>query len=311
MCCRSSTGWPDCAVSATTSIFVEHHGWPDACWNPRTKTLSDDPSYGLDELGHTPSSWAARRGVSWMLQGTYHGLSQDEMAGVCRTADVLVGLWTVTWLDEFAECRRRIFIDTDPGLHAVRHVARSAREPRLRLAGRLPRALHLRHAHRPARLPDPDPRHHWKPRGRRWRSTCCRCSSRPDASCFTTVMAWSPRKPIVYDGVEYGLKDVEFWRIAGSAACVRRRAWKSRLAARRRTTTIRRPAGASPMPPRHRHAVDLPRLHRPVARRIQRRRQPRGQDAQRLVQRSHRGVSRLGQAGRRAGHRLLRRPAVR
>ena len=32
-----------------------------------------------------------------------------------ETAEVLIGLWTVTWLDEFAACRRRIFIDTDPG----------------------------------------------------------------------------------------------------------------------------------------------------------------------------------------------------
>ena len=23
-------------------VFVEHHGWPNACWNPVTKTLSDD-----------------------------------------------------------------------------------------------------------------------------------------------------------------------------------------------------------------------------------------------------------------------------
>jgi hypothetical protein len=37
---------------------------------------------------------------------------------------------------------------------------------------------------------------------------------KPAAECFTTVMAWAPRKPVVYDGVEYGLKDVEFWRIA-------------------------------------------------------------------------------------------------
>jgi hypothetical protein len=27
-------------------------------------------------------------------------------------------------------------------------------------------------------------------------------------------MSWSARKPIVYEGVEYGQKDVEFWRIA-------------------------------------------------------------------------------------------------
>jgi hypothetical protein len=31
-------------------VFAEHHGWPNACWNPRTKTLSDDPSYGIAEL---------------------------------------------------------------------------------------------------------------------------------------------------------------------------------------------------------------------------------------------------------------------
>jgi hypothetical protein len=36
----------------------------------------------------------------------------------------------------------------------------------------------------------------------------------PDARYFTTVMSWSARKPIVYEGVEYGQKDVEFWRIA-------------------------------------------------------------------------------------------------
>jgi glycosyltransferase involved in cell wall biosynthesis len=27
-------------------------------------------------------------------------------------------------------------------------------------------------------------------------------------------MSWSARKPIVYEGVEYGQKDVEFWRVA-------------------------------------------------------------------------------------------------
>ena len=31
-------------------VFVEHHGWPNACWNPRARALTDDPSYGLGEL---------------------------------------------------------------------------------------------------------------------------------------------------------------------------------------------------------------------------------------------------------------------
>ena len=55
-------------------VFVEHHGWPDACWNPVTKQLSDDPSYGIDELaGH-----ARQLGLKgWCFVdagGTYHGL---------------------------------------------------------------------------------------------------------------------------------------------------------------------------------------------------------------------------------------------
>ena len=44
----------------------------------------------------------------------------------------------------------------------------------------------------------------------------------PEAPCFTTVMSWTPRKPIVYDGVEYGQKDMEFWRIAELPIAVRR-----------------------------------------------------------------------------------------
>src|SRR5687768_14020178 len=73
-------------------VFAEHHGWPDACWNPRTKMLSDDPSYGIEELaGH-----ADRLGLrGWCFvdaQGTYHGTSKKEMVGLCKSADVLLGL---------------------------------------------------------------------------------------------------------------------------------------------------------------------------------------------------------------------------
>jgi hypothetical protein len=195
-------------------VFVEHHGWPNACWNPVAKVLSDDPSYGLGEL----TTHADRLGLrAWCFvdqEGRYHGLSRDELVACCKSADVLIGLWTVTWLDEFAECRRRIFIDTDPGFTQFG----MSPEVRASLAFASPVDFH-EHFTYGTRIGKPDcpiPTHGitWQPARPPVALDLLPVQVASDASCFTTVMAWAPRKPIVYDGVEYGLKDVEFWRIA-------------------------------------------------------------------------------------------------
>ena len=194
-------------------VFVEHHGWPDACWNPRAKTLSDDPSYGLEEL----KDHAARLGLrGWCFVdagGTYHGISQPDMVTLCQTADVLLGLWTVTWLEEFAQCRRRIFIDPDPGFTQFG----MAPDVRASLAFASPMDFHEHYSYG-SRIGQPDcpiPTHglDWKPARPPVALDLLPVHYAPDAACFTTVMAWAPRKPIVYNGVEYGLKDVEFERI--------------------------------------------------------------------------------------------------
>lgn len=195
-------------------VFVEHHGWPGACWNPATKTLGDDPSYGIEEL----KAHAMRLGLrAWCFvdaNGAYHGLSREEMTATCRSADVLLGLWTVTWLDEFHECRRRIFIDTDPGFTQFN----MAPDVRASLAFASPMDFHEHYTYG-TRIGQPDcpiPTHglDWKPARPPVSLDLLPVQFTPDAPCFTTVMSWSPRKPIVYEGVEYGQKDVEFWRIA-------------------------------------------------------------------------------------------------
>jgi hypothetical protein len=195
-------------------VFAEHHGWPDACWNPRTKILSDDPSYGIEELtGH-----AKRFGLkSWCFvdaNDKYHGTSQADMVKHCREADLLLGLWTVTWLEEFAECRRRIFIDTDPGFTQFKMFP-NVKASRA-YASPLDFHEHYTYGTRIGQPDCPIPTHgiDWKPARPPVALDLLPYRFAPEARCFTTVMAWSPRKPIVYDGVEYGLKDVEFWRIA-------------------------------------------------------------------------------------------------
>lgn len=200
-------------------VFAEHHGWPDACWDPVTQTLSDDPAYGLGEL----QRHAAAFGFRWCFVdagGTYHRLSQPEMTAACRRADVLLGLWTVTWLEEFAECRRRVFIDTDPGFTQFG----MSPEVRASLAFASPMDFHEHYSYG-SRIGKPDcpiPTHglHWRPLRPPVSLPLLPVQFTPEARCFTTVMKWSPRKPIVYDGEEYGQKDVEFWRISSLPARV-------------------------------------------------------------------------------------------
>jgi hypothetical protein len=195
-------------------VFVEHHGWPNACWNPRTKTLSDDCAYGLEEL----SGHAARLGLrGWCFvdqQNRYHGMSRADLTTICREADVLVGLFTVTWLDVFTTCRRRIFIDTDPGFTQFNMSPDVRSSP----AYASPNDFH-EHFTYGTRIGQPDcpiPTHglHWQPLRPPVALDLVPVREAADAECFTTVMAWAPREPIVYDGVEYGMKDIEFWRIA-------------------------------------------------------------------------------------------------
>jgi hypothetical protein len=195
-------------------VFAEHHGWPDACWNPVTKTLSDDPSYGIEELATHARALGLRGWCFVDAAGTYHGLQHDELRSLCRNAEVLIGLWTVTWLDEFAECERRIFIDTDPGFtqFGMSPEVRASRE----FASPVDFHEHFSYGTRIGQPDCPIPTHGlaWQPLRPPVALPLLPVQFTPDARCFTTVMKWSPRRPLIYEGEEYGQKDVEFWRVA-------------------------------------------------------------------------------------------------
>jgi hypothetical protein len=126
----------------------------------------------------------------------------------------MLGLWTVTWLEEFAECRRRVFIDTDPGFTQFG----MSPEVRASLAFASPMDFHEHYTYgtRIGKADCPIPTHglEWRPLRPPVALPLLPAQFTPQASCFTTVMKWSPRAPLVYEGEEYGQKDVEFWRIA-------------------------------------------------------------------------------------------------
>lgn len=195
-------------------VFAESYNWV-GCWNPETQEMGEDASYGLRQM----RAWSAAAGLrGWCYvdaHGGYHGLSREEMVEACRHAEVLISLWTVTWLEEFRECRRRIFIDTDPGFTQFSMPP----EPSPSAIGYASPWDFHEHFTYGMRLGQPDcpfPTYgiEWKPIRPPVVLDFLPYRYTPDARRFTTVMSWNNRAPIVHDGVTYGQKDVEFWRIA-------------------------------------------------------------------------------------------------
>jgi hypothetical protein len=149
------------------------------------------------------------------MNGDYRGVSQPEMTRLCRESALLMSLWTVTWLPELLECRKRIFIDLDPGFTQFAMLPTPSRST-LWYASPLDYDVRFSYGTRLGKPDCPIPTHglEWLPTRPPIALELLPARYTPDARYFTTVMSWSARKPIVYEGVEYGQKDVEFWRIA-------------------------------------------------------------------------------------------------
>jgi hypothetical protein len=196
-------------------VFAEQYEWGSGCWNPITAQAGDDPSYGIGVLRRHLEELGISHWCFVDAAGTYHGLSRHELQALCARSEVLIGLWTVTWLEEFLECRRRVFIDTDPGFTQF-SMSPAPAPPGAGYASPIAFHEHFTYGTRIGRADCPIPTHgiDWQPT----RPPVCLDllppRFTPDAPCFTTVMSWTSRAAVVYEGVEYGQKDVEFWRIA-------------------------------------------------------------------------------------------------
>jgi hypothetical protein len=195
-------------------VFVERFEWSNRCYNPRTGIRSDDPSDGIREISEYFRELGLGRWCYVDMNGEYLGVSQAEMGRLCRESAFLVSLWTVTWLPEFMDCQRRVFIDLDPGFTQFAMLPTPSRST---LWYASPLDYHFRFSYG-TRIGKPDcpiPTHDldWLPTRPPIALELLPARYTPAAPFFTTVMSWSNRKPIEYGGVEYGQKNVEFWRI--------------------------------------------------------------------------------------------------
>jgi hypothetical protein len=142
----------------------------------------------------------------------HHGLDAAATASLLAAADCLVNVSGVNWLPEFRACRRRVFIDTDPGFTQFR-LARSGAEPGGWGDVRA-HDLHFTYGANIGRPECPVPTG-----GLAWRPTHPPVvldlwpvvGAAPDRP-YTTVMNWQAYDNVEYGGVLYGQKDREFER---------------------------------------------------------------------------------------------------
>ncbi|HVM60598.1 MAG TPA: hypothetical protein VMV72_06990 [Verrucomicrobiae bacterium] len=190
--------------------FLEHHGWSNACYDPRTNTMTDDPSYGLSQILPFFDRIGLHRWCYVDAADKWHGLQRDEVRALCRDAAFVMSSASTTWLDELRECPTRIFIDIDPGFTQFR-MPPTPTPSCPGYASPYDFNFHFTFGERIGKPDCPIPT-----RGLRWHP--CRqplaldlISPRftPEAKRFTTVMSWTAYGSAEYEGVSYGQKNVE------------------------------------------------------------------------------------------------------
>jgi hypothetical protein len=192
-------------------VLVEKAGYEDSCFDPVRGITGEDCSYGI----RTVARLLDRHGLAgrWCYvaaDGTYHGLSRDEVERVCAGADLYIDRGAHhTWDDETSDVPVRVLLDPDPG-----HRQLTMERARQRGADEPPYDAYYTYGHNIGTPRSPAPT-----AGRAWRhvfhpvdTSLYRRQPLPDGGAFTTVMNWRSLPNAVFDGRTYGMKDVEFAR---------------------------------------------------------------------------------------------------
>ncbi|HEX3370196.1 MAG TPA: hypothetical protein VHS56_11520 [Candidatus Cybelea sp.] len=159
--------------------------------------------------------WAYRDAVTEQ----WFGLSEEAIGEFCRTADIFLNIsCSATMRDAYLSIPVRALVDTDPMFTQIQYL----RDRSLSAGPTGMRALVENHTHRftfgesigaaSCRIPTLDVE--WKPTRQpvlldRWPVNEARNG---DPGCYSTVMNWKIEHELVFDGQQWGQKDVEFMR---------------------------------------------------------------------------------------------------
>ncbi|HUR20471.1 MAG TPA: hypothetical protein VMZ90_06660 [Vicinamibacterales bacterium] len=197
--------------------FVEKPGWKRSCYNPIDGTVSDDGSYGAGVAGAMFERYGLRDRWCYVdAQNRYYGMQQPEVKSWFRSADVFIdmsadsfGDRSLTWTDEAADARIRVFIDSEPGYFQARMQAAEAQG----------RALPEYDHYYTVGLNVGTPGCSVPTAGRQWRGIVdpvvpeiFPVSPPPPDGPFTTVMSWQAHDERKFVVSGYGQKDLEFMK---------------------------------------------------------------------------------------------------
>lgn len=192
-------------------VFLEHHGWANACYDPRTNTMTDDPTSGIATMERAFAKFGLGRWCYVDAHGKFHGLSRTEVTALCREAAVLISWGATTWLEEFRECRTRVFLDADPGFTQFKMSPTACAG----YASPCEFNFHCTFGERIGKPDCPIPTHgmNWLPTRPPIALDLVQPRFTPAARFFTTVMSWTAYGNVEYRGETYGQKDVELLKL--------------------------------------------------------------------------------------------------
>jgi hypothetical protein len=195
-------------------VFIEHHGWTNACYDSRTNTMTDDPSFGLGEVRREFDRIRLWRSCFIDAGGRWHGLSRDEVVALCRQSAFLFSIASTTWIDEFRDCKTRIYLDTDPGFTQFK-MANASKMSCAGYASPHDFNFHFTIGERIGQPDCPIPTHglQWRPTRQPVALDLIQPRFTPRAMHFTTVLNWTAYGSAEYAGQVYGQKDVEMLKL--------------------------------------------------------------------------------------------------
>jgi hypothetical protein len=188
--------------------FVEKAGYPNSCFDPSRRVMSDDCTYGTRAVDRLLARFGLHERWCFVdARDNYHGLSRAKVEDVFKTAELFVDMGTHgAWAEE-ATGGLRVLIDGEPGFTQIKM------EKRRRTGERLPPydlyytvGSNVAAGQSTAPSGDRAWRHLWHP-------VVVDLASGPPghtALPFTTVMNWQSHNRIEFNGTVYGQKDVEF-----------------------------------------------------------------------------------------------------
>ncbi|MCZ6802246.1 MAG: hypothetical protein O7F12_17350 [Nitrospirae bacterium] len=189
--------------------FVEKSGYPNSCYDPTKKIMTDDCTYGITTLHSLLKDFDLQH--KWCFvdgSGRYHGLSQNAVETTFESADLFVDMGTHgSWEKEAEQSELRVLIDGEPGFTQINM------ENRLKTGEPLPQydfyytaGANIGKVNTTAPTAGKQWKHLYHPVVVDLFDTQPVSPSAP----FSTVMNWQSHQPIEFNGIKYGQKDLEF-----------------------------------------------------------------------------------------------------